>query len=269
MVKLELERNLDWILQNIDLHKSGKDWKGNFVSHLLPDKFEKYIKVLHTIYEDTSIIDKEITWNQNKKKSFDIFKNRALIKLLTNATITTSTPSDGFIGKRIKWVDLCEKYNLPFTKTINVKSFIKQFPENSFPRYLVGPSEGILTKEEISELISLFKPYCNTDNCYFYYDSLVFGEIEQTALYQGQISELMELVDNEKMTFGYAPTYIWSSDKKWCINSDYDLSFSVIGCNREIADKLLSSSLLETIEIDINTRIDYKADELKTPLNPL
>lgn len=261
MTKLEIENNLDWILQNLDKHKSGDDWKGNFISHLLPDRFERYIKTLHTIYEDSSITDKKTTWNQTEQDKIQKLLDDPVKNLLTQATMTFSSPDEDFEGIRVKWSDLASRYNVPFKKTINVNTFINHFPQNSFPRYLVGPTEGILESHENNELIKILNPYCLDSECYFYYDSLVFGDFERVDFYKGKLSELMDLTNNHELTFGYSPTYIWSSKKDWCLNTDYDLSFSVMGCTAEIAEKLLSSEILETIEVDRKTRIDYKADE--------
>jgi len=49
--------------------------------------------------------------------------------------------------------------------------------------------------------------------------------------------------------------------------TDYDLDFSLIGGNKEIIDVILSNSELECIEVDINTRIDYRADWRNVPSN--
>jgi hypothetical protein len=267
MVKLENNNNLDWILNNIDELMTGDDWKGNFISHLLPDRFEAYIKVLHTIYEDTSISDKEKTWNQTEKIKLEDFESELIKNLLSQATLTFGTPEGKFTGRRIKWKELAQKYNVPYLKTINVNSFIKHFSGNSFPRYLIGPAEGVLEKHEVDELISILTPYTKDSDCYFYYDSLVLGDPERNDFYIGKLSELIDLISNHSLTFGNSPTYFWPESKDWCLNTDYDLSFSVIGCNRQIANKLLSSDILETIEVDRMTRIDYKADEQYTPHN--
>lgn len=261
MIKLEIGNNIDWILQNLDEHKSGDDWNGNFISHLLPDRFERYVKILHSIYEDLSITDKKITWNQTEQKNIKKIFDDPVKNLLTKATMTFSSLNEDFEGVRVKWIDLANKYNVPFKKTVNVNTFINHFPQNSFPRYLVGPTEGILESHENNELIKILNPFCLNSECYFYYDSLVFADFDRVDLYKGKLSELLDLINNKELTFGYSPTYIWSDKKDWCLNTDYDLSFSVIGCSGEIAERLLSSEILETIEVNRKTRIDCKADE--------
>jgi hypothetical protein len=261
MIKLEKENKIDWIINNLDEHRSGKDWNGNFISHLLPDNFERYIKVLHTIYEDPSITNKETSWNQIEQEKIKDLVNDPVKTLLSQSTMAFSSLGSGFVGNRIKWLDLANRYNLPFRKTINVNSFLKHFPGNSFPRYIVGPAEGTLESHEIIELIKILTPYCDNMECYFYYDSLVFGDPDREDFYKGRLSEFIDLANNHELTFGDSPTYIWSEKKDWCINTDCDLSFTVIGCNNEVAEDLLSSVILETVEVDRETRIDYKADE--------
>lgn len=261
MIKLEKADNIDWIVKKIDSQKSGRAWKGNFVSHLLPDRFDRYIKILHTIYEDESITDKQITWNQTEQENISEMTDDPVKSLLTDSTMTFSGIGENFKGKRVKWIDLSQRYDVPYKKTININSFINRLPENSFPRYLVGPNEGSFEKHEILELIKILSPSCTKKDCYFYYDQLVFGDFDKEYFYKGKISELIDLYNHQDLPFENSPTYIWSETKDWCVNSDYDLCFTIIGCDSEIAERLLSSDILESIEVDRKTRIDYKADE--------
>lgn len=218
------------------------------------------MKILHTIYEDTTFKDREVSWNEPSKQ-----RNKLIDIETINLDIKTNVIEDEngteIIGRRIKWIELAKQYNIPFKKTIHLNSLINHFPQKSFPKYLVGLSEGILENHENFELVKLLEPFCNNENCYFYYDSLVLGNPEREDLHFGKLSNMAELISNGKMTLGYSPTYVWPIDKSWCFNTDWDLSFSVIGCSRKVAEILLSSEVLETIEVERRTRIDYRADE--------
>ena len=246
MIRLDRKDNLDWIFENIDKLELRKNWKGNYVSHLLPNRFKRYIKILHTFYVDSSILDKEITWEQSKSSC-----NEADLE-------------------KIKWIDLAKQYNIPFTKTINPCSF---YSNSSAPRYLVFPEEGSLEKFEMLELIEILSDFCLDVNCYFYYDQLVFGDFDNEHLYKGEISKLIDLY--KSLPWETSPSYIWSDKKDWCLNTDYDLTFTVIGCNDALAEKLLSSEVLETIEVSTNSnvkrttkvQISVKMDTNTTPLD--
>ena len=46
----------------------------------------------------------------------------------------------------------------------------------------------------------------------------------------------MELIENEETE--KTPSLIYSTDKKWAINSDYDLEFSIIGGEKKFIESL-------------------------------
>ena len=53
------DKEFEWIQRGLSelISSEDPDWKGNFVSHLLPPKFEAYAKILHLITAKYENID--------------------------------------------------------------------------------------------------------------------------------------------------------------------------------------------------------------------
>lgn len=54
---------------------------------------------------------------------------------------------------------------------------------------------------------------------------------------------------------------VWPHDQRWIVFTDYDLTSSYVACSAEAANRLLRNSELETVIVDRATRIDNHADE--------
>jgi hypothetical protein len=89
----------NWIIDETDKTEAmSKDWKGNFVSHCVPKRYEAYCKLLHPLYTDKCVTDKSIMWNNNNE-------------------------TEEFIqGQRIFYKDLAKEYGLQYTKEINTQT---------------------------------------------------------------------------------------------------------------------------------------------------
>ena len=72
---------------------------------------------------------------------------------------------------------------------------------------------------------------------YAFYVFLATPNHEKNRLYKGKISTLLNLLDNEDIP--YSPSLIYPKEKNWVINTDYDLSFSTIGAETNLINKLV------------------------------
>jgi hypothetical protein len=124
----------------------------------------------------------------------------------------------------------------------------------SWPRYLVPPAEGSLEQKQLERLTTALAPVTGDQDCLFYWTTI----FREEPLWRGKLAGLPE--SPRRQAEGRSPNYVWPSSRDWCICTDYDLCFTLIGGSRSLIDTLLSDSVLECLEVDLSTRIDYRAD---------
>jgi hypothetical protein len=62
-----------------------------------------------------------------------------------------------------------------------------------------------------------------------------------------------------------SPQFWWPSARAWCVASSIDLHSTYLGCAGEVAERVLRSETLETVEVDASNRIDLDSDRLNLP----
>ena len=239
--------------------------KGNVVANILPPTFPAYIKLFHPIYEDLSIVDKLVTWDQvDGEKDLDKLR-KALpnFKKTENnspkSVLVSGNPGEKFRGKRITWEELAKRYDLIFHSDINPDSCVRGFGSRRWPRYLVAPTEGFLEKETWNKLSTILNNISKNQDCYFYYVVLATKEWNQgDMLFRGRLDEGIEAFDSENVR-GSA-TFWWPKDRSWCVSSDNDLSYTFIGGSKKLAAALLKEPYIETVKVTENSRIDSDGD---------
>jgi hypothetical protein len=253
-----------WIRENTDVIETRPDfWHGNFVSHCVPKVFEAYCKLFHEIYDDGSVLDHRITWN-DVAKAKAMKGDSPLDSLQNEATWIYGGEYDPALSKRIRWKELADQCKLTFHPEITVDSFTRSFPGGSWPRYLIGPEEGRLengTCREIVRTIAL----CNSDfevqqNCFFHYDLIATNTFEVDLLFEGNLIDVFQ-TQNDERVHG-TPTHWWPEDRSWFLCTDWDLPFTLVGGASKLIERLISNPELEAIEVKSSTRIDYKSDNL-------
>lgn len=242
MIKEGNIKEFEWIKHGVKTNISSGDesYRGNTVGNLLPNNFSKYIKILHPIYKDKLFTDKNTLWSEN----FD------------DETIS---------GERILWRQLAVEYNVEFKPEINTYAFFKE-SGGIWPRYLLAPDEGTLEKEQMYEIISILKSL-NCEKYFYYYDWLKISDWSQDRLFEGSLEGIYGLMKLEEIratsegSEKFSPSYCWDINKTLCICTDYDLEFTIVGCNNELFTNFMKIKCLECIEVKYDTRIDYKSME--------
>lgn len=129
------------------------------------------------------------------------------------------------------------------------------------------PDEGTMDIETVKEIVAVFQSF-TPDSCYFQYDLLAttfYNEGHGNGhLFYGPLQEVFDLY-NSKEHVG-SPTYWWNENKNWCLYTDPDMDFTLFGGSRNMIDKLKANASLECIEVDRDTRVDYRADMENHPL---
>ncbi len=247
-------------------------WQGLFVAHCLPHGFAGYAKLLHPIHEDLSVADRTLTWADAERAAGGPppgSDNDVLKEALIGTTLVHGSPDQPFPARRIRWRELAERYGLPFRPEINTESFRRVFPR-SWPRYLVGPDEGALDPETCQRVARVLEPFTDDQACFFYYDPLATlaaarstgGKVER-LLFRGKLTEVLEVIRAAGGADSLSPTYWWPADHRWCLYSDYDLPFTLIGGPQSLIETLVRDPELECVAVRASTRIDWQADQPK------
>lgn len=255
------DTDFEWIQTGLSepVSSEAPDWTGNFVSHLLPQNFEAYAKVLHSItanYEniDHPLSDREI----------------ALLGIppCTKLRSFVETIRRNGEGPRIRWKMLAELLGVPFESEICHEWFRSSLRDPTcWPRFLYGPDEGNLDYEELSALLSLFRPFTGEQECFLRFAAIPFVGTDKPILFTGALDEVISfLKENE---YQFSPEYLWPSDRKWCLCSDYDLMFTVVGGPQKLISSVLGSNVLEALQVNPQTRIDSRVPIPKLPVGPL
>jgi hypothetical protein len=246
-MKIEHDETVfDWIRSGRSkLPKSRTpEWTGDFVSHLIPPIFGSYAKILHRIEAHYRHIDHPLTSAEN-----------------TILGIPTCEPLRSFIERRranspksrVEWREIAELLNVPFTSEICHEWYRKKLEDPwCWPHLLSGPDDGVLGDAECKELSSTLMPFTNSEECFFRFSDIPFIASAGPQLFKGTLNEVCGFPKGRVLGF----EYWWPPEHDWCVCSDYDLKFTVVGGARKLTSALLVSNVLECIEVTPQTRID-------------
>jgi len=162
-------------------------------------------------------------------------------------------------GERVLYKDLAKELGVKYTKEIGTRTFWQALGKR-YPRYLSRLEEGNIEDETTCrKIIELLKPFTGSQKCFFHYHFLKCKVwTGDDKLFVGNLEDVLSLYTNPSING--SPTYWWAEDKSWCICTDYDLDFILIGATREIINTFLTDDFLECLEVDKSTRVDCKAD---------
>jgi len=236
----------DWIAQNLD-----RD--GFAVSRLLPPVFAAYRKILHAIHVDLSVSDRSLSWDEAARATIWVDRSSApdvtkdiVRDLVSGGTVVRGVPDGPFPRARILWRELAAQYAVNFTPQITDEAFTQVFPGRSWPRYLAGPYEGTLDEESCRRLIEILTPLTGTQKCFFYYDLIATRSLE-TRLYSGRLDEVLSTFQIEG-AHG-TPSYWWPEDRTWCVCTDSDLTYTILGGSGDLTRVVDGDAILESVRL--------------------
>jgi len=156
---------------------------------------------------------------------------------------------------RIWWKEVAEVLNVPFVPEINQNWYLRKLETGCWPRLLSGPNDGWLSTEECGELVSILNGFTDGNDCFFRFSEWRFHGQGKPLFFRGTLNELNEF--REMSGYKLSPEYWWPPNRTWCVCSDYDHAFTVVGASKELISTLLTSSILECLQVTPQTRIDY------------
>jgi hypothetical protein len=224
------------------------DWQGNFVANLLPRSFEAYVKILHRIDANYYHVDHPLS--PSEIAILKIPRCEALRDFILNLR-------ESNLGTRVRWKDLCALLSVPFAPEINIAWYVRKLEEqHCWPRLLYGPGDAALDVEGLAELVSVLSSLTPNERSFFRFARWQFPREETPRLFTGELEELQEFLQSGKYQVG--PEYWWPSNRAWCVCSEYDLQYTIVGGTRKLISMLLGNPILECIQIEPQTRIDYQ-----------
>jgi|ERR1700678_832406 len=239
------ESAFDWIRSGRS-NRPKSTWTGIFVSHLIPPIFESYSKILHRVEAQYHDIDHPFTQAEN-----------AILRIPTCEPLRSFVESRGTdpLKRRVKWGELAVLFNVPFTSEICHEWYRKTLEDPCWPHLLAGPGDGVLSDEECTELSSTLMPFTNSEECFFRFSEVPLITSGGPQLFKGALSEVCGFPKGRALGF----EYWWPPERDWCVCSNYDLEFTVVAGTTKLTSALLSSRVLECIEVNPQTRVDSSA----------
>lgn len=250
--RIESEEMFQWIRDGTARFRltEDADFTGNFVSDCIPPVYAAYCKLFHPIYTNASVSATAGSWAAADVYPTKIFFGR-LVSISTNY---------GAHGRRVRWQELADKFGLQFHPEFNKQSLTHVFPDQSWPRSLLGPDEGDLDIFTCQRLVNYLEPYTNGQLCFFHYDLIATPELEADKVFSGELDDVLDIC-NEQVVWG-TPTHWWSQDRAWLVCTDWDLEFTLIAGSCGLITQLINDRELECIKVNPKTRIDWYSDQI-------
>jgi hypothetical protein len=241
----------DWILEGRSPAPHSAEVNaesGVKLSCVIPLRFERYAKILHRLDGHYENIDHPLCADEIAILGIP---DCAVVRNLVVGKWETSSSS------RIFWRDAADALGVPYAPEIKHSWFsarLKPHPE-CWPRFIYGPGEGALEAAECRELVSLLSAVTGNQECYFRLAEIPFIATDQNLLFSGPLGDVESFFVNG--AFQYTPEYWWPFNRTWCVSTDYDLEFTIVGGQSILIDSLLRNEVLECIEIAPDIRVDY------------
>lgn len=232
------------------------------VANCVPPIFPAYAKIFHPIFEDLSVLDRKLSWDEWERRCFaDSAEHPERRYEIMYAEADAQAQL-----QRVSWTTLAERYGLLYTPTLNASSFSHRFPDRLWLRYLFGPADGRLddaTRDALAEVLA--RHHGEGEDCFFHFWILATKQWETDLLYRGPLREVAQFQDNfEEVRL--TPTHWFPPDRRWLVCTDYDLSFTLVGGAEALIADLLGSDRLECVRVRPDTRVDDKADVPNLPV---
>jgi len=240
------ETEFEWIAKSRQpsMGREDRNWTGNFVSNLMPATFKAYSKILHRIDGWYENID-----NPLSPREVSLLKIPACEKLKKFVQDRRNLQQS-----RIRWKELAELLNVPFAPEINDGWYRTKLEEGCWPRFLHGPNEGALEEEEYLELARVLRVFTESAECFFRFADIPFIGEDRPLLFKGGLEEIASFLKTG--AFQFSPEYWWPPEHDWCVCTEYDLAFTVVGGPVRLISALLENPVLECLEVTAQARID-------------
>lgn len=225
------------------------DWELR-THHVLPALFESYLKVFHPLFEDPAVLDRRRSWDK-VEKSAPPARGEVVRMLTEGATLFSVAPTREQQAQLIplRWKPLADRLGLAYGPALSDKDLAKRF-RRSLPAWLWGPAEGDLGLPAFEAIGERLLAGSQGSPLYALWD-LIVDPTEGDVLLGGTFDELRALLrDAEQRS---TPTWWWPQDRRWCVGTDWDLTFTLIGGPKAQIEALAEDPRVESLPVDAET----------------
>lgn len=132
--------------------------------------------------------------------------------------------------------------------------------DRGWPRRLFGPAEGTLDPDHALRVAAILHNR-TPGPCNFTYFPVAYNDMDNPFSLRAALIEMPAILDLDVWT---TPEYWWPEDKTWCVCTDYDLEFTLVGGDDQLIDAIVGDDLMEAIEVRPEHRVDKYADSLNS-----
>ena len=100
----------------------------------------------------------------------------------------------------------------------------------------------------VSEVLSLLRPFAREQECFLRFASIPFLGTDKPIRFAGALDEVIDFLKENK--YQLSPEYLWPADRGWCVCSDYDLTFTIVGGPQELISAILGNDTLEALQVN-------------------
>ncbi len=213
----------------------------------MPASFERYAKIFHRL--DVRYDDQHAGLTTEELVILQIPKCTSVRDFAMRMRATSN-------DSRIRWKEAAEALGVPYAPELSHRWFYNRLKPNPqcWPRFIWGPADGTLDAQECRELASVLTAVTSDQECYFRLAEMPFVATDQELLFAGKLDEVQDFFAGGG--FQFTPEYWWPADHSWCVCSDYDLTFTIVGGPSSPIESLLSHPVLECLEVSPRTRVD-------------
>ncbi|NJC65657.1 hypothetical protein HC028_14285 [Planosporangium flavigriseum] len=227
------------------------------VTGYAPDGWEASTWILHAMYENPAL-ERLGTHDELHRRRLNAGEIEPLIigdVNLDEATSVVGTPL-GFVIKpgrpwrRVRWGDYLAR-TPEFHGDRSYPPSDRWFPHASWPVAVEPPPEASLDEESLGALLDTLaaqSPSGDAIRCYAFYAALPASDFDTVHLWQGPLSAVPELIQDNGGPYQCSPTNLWPLDRSWFVWTDWDLQATRVSGTRTLIDAIRATPALETIE---------------------
>lgn len=147
--------------------------------------------------------------------------------------------------ERLTWKQFYETKGMKFNLNKVISNSIKSFPFHQMNNELY-PGEGMMDIKHLESLTEVVNELYGNQEIELFYTLLTSTNWEKDLIYSGKINDLLSFIEENDTI--YTPSLIYPKEKNWAVNTDYDLSFSTIGGESKLIDKLVNQNKDEILK---------------------
>ncbi len=215
----------------------------------VPAGFPAYAKIFHRILEDPEAAEDDRTWNDVDRDEGPAVENPRIAKLLEGSTLVRMGGDDPErYTRRVLWADLVADLGLTYGRSLSGGDLDRAWPGRSWPARLLGPAEGDLTPDLLEPILRAVE---TEGPCFFWWwflacQNVFDADYTHDRLFRGVLRDLPRFLAHYDVP---SPTYWWPESRAWCVATDWDSCFTVIGGSDALVSRVLAADGIEGVPV--------------------